>query len=651
MADGTRFAELRKDMDMMREQMQAISEANANSVEENRAMMTLMMAKLQQQAAPHDNGGRPPDLGNQEGPQWGTEYQLPTKCSSVEFPKFDGTNLRRWVYKCDQFFDVDGTPSSSKVKLAAVHLEERVLQWHQTFMNAHLTREIPSWEEYIRALNSRFGTLFFKDPMSELMNLKQTGSLQGYLDRFDELMNCVDLSEPYAVSCFLGGLKPEISLHIKMFKPKNMMEVVSLAKLQEQTITLSPRKHPSQHHNPTHNPIQNPIRASYTTNRPNTLTISRNPNQNSNTYTANNYPSPQSNRNSSTFHRNQTQSFNQNKRLSNQEVDDRISKGLCFWCDEKYSRDHNCTKKRQMYVMEIPEDETMMESEVEYSPSVVTEERIEEGEEQLSQVSMHAMTGTHDFRNMRLTGSAKGKTIHILIDNGSTHNFVDEQTAKSLGCELVEMKPSSVNVPGGNMLITRFKCPNFTWKMRGVEFSAEAMTLPLGSCDLVLGIQWLVALGDICSNYLQLKMEFNHMGRNVVLRGLQPNSVKLVSNKKLNKILQKPSQIAYQCIGSLQDGAAMSVDTAHLTTDQVERAPECIASLNAMECVEREGLQVLPSDYADLFVEPKGLPPHRDHDHKIHLKEGSEVVNVRPYRYPAVQKNEIEAIVQELLNA
>jgi hypothetical protein len=40
----------------------------------------------------------------------------------------------------------------------------------------------------------------------------------------------------------------------------------------------------------------------------------------------------------------------------------------------------------------------------------------------------------------------------------------------------------------------------------------------------------------------------------------------------------------------------------------------------------------------------------RRHDHKIPLIQGSLPVNVRPYRYPHYQKNEIERIVVELLN-
>ncbi|KAG8376158.1 hypothetical protein BUALT_Bualt09G0034100 [Buddleja alternifolia] len=107
---------------------------------------------------------------------------MPTKCSTIKFPRFNGEDLRDWIFKCEQFFEVDETPSDSKVRLAAVHLEGKALQWHQVFMKSRLTRELPSWETYVRALNDRFGAQLYEDPMSELMDLRQKGTVKEYLD-------------------------------------------------------------------------------------------------------------------------------------------------------------------------------------------------------------------------------------------------------------------------------------------------------------------------------------------------------------------------------------------------------------------------------------------------------------------------------------
>jgi hypothetical protein len=53
--------------------------------------------------------------------------------------------------------------------------------------------------------------------------------------------------------------------------------------------------------------------------------------------------------------------------------------------------------------------------------------------------------------------------------------------------------------------------------------------------------------------------------------------------------------------------------------------------------------------YADIFAEPRGLPPPRRHDHRIHLLPDTTSVVVRPYRYPQLLKDEVERQCQDML--
>jgi hypothetical protein len=65
-----------------------------------------------------------------------------------------------------------------------------------------------------------------------------------------------------------------------------------------------------------------------------------------------------------------------------------------------------------------------------------------------------------------------------------------------------------------------------------------------------------------------------------------------------------------------------------------------------------QDLQALLSKHQTVFSTPQGLPPSRSvHDHSIPLVPGSLPPNIRPYRQPFAQKNEIEKMVQELLIA
>jgi hypothetical protein len=62
--------------------------------------------------------------------------------------------------------------------------------------------------------------------------------------------------------------------------------------------------------------------------------------------------------------------------------------------------------------------------------------------------------------------------------------------------------------------------------------------------------------------------------------------------------------------------------------------------------------QDILSKHQVVFSTPQGLPPSRGvHDHSIPFLPGSLPPNIRLYRHPFSQKNEIEKMVHELLNA
>ena len=74
------------------------------------------------------------------------------------------------------------------------------------------------------------------------------------------------------------------------------------------------------------------------------------------------------------------------------------------------------------------------------------------GVDMLPQLSINAMSGCPGFNTMRVNGHVGKKTIHILLDSGSTHNFLDEQLAKKLGYRLDPIPTQSVAIAGGTTL-------------------------------------------------------------------------------------------------------------------------------------------------------------------------------------------------------
>jgi hypothetical protein len=71
-------------------------------------------------------------------------------------------------------------------------------------------------------------------------------------------------------------------------------------------------------------------------------------------------------------------------------------------------------------------------------------------------------------------------------------------------------------------------------------------------------------------------------------------------------------------------------------------APPSPPHLHAANPVTEPLLDELLDSFGDVFAAPTGLPPTRGRAHRINLKPGSGPVAVRPYRYPAAHKDELE---------
>lgn len=162
------------------------------------------------------------------------------------------------------------------------------------------------------------------------------------------------------------------------------------------------------------------------------------------------------------------------------EFEERRSKGLCFFCNEKYEYGHRCKGKRpQLYHMEwddLDED--------------ADDEATHEADNEFSQISVNAMAGITEYQTMRVTGYYRKRALQMLLDTASTHNFMDIAVAKKLGCKLVSKPPMLVRVADGGRVMCDTMIEGFQWKIQSMSFTADLYLLPLGGCDVVLGVQW-----------------------------------------------------------------------------------------------------------------------------------------------------------------
>lgn len=122
-----------------------------------------------------------------------------------------------------------------------------------------------------------------------------------------------------------------------------------------------------------------------------------------------------------------------------------------------------------------------------------------------------------------------------MIDSVSTLNFLDLQTAKKMGCKLMSICPLKVAVPGNHNLTSTHSCRGFEWELKGHKYSTDVMILPMGRCEMVLGIQWLSTLGNIQGSFKQLTMEFQIDAKKRVLTGIQTSQVEWMNGKQMEK--------------------------------------------------------------------------------------------------------------------
>eukprot|EP00253_Pinus_taeda_P012319 PITA_12319 len=154
-------------------------------------------------------------------------------------------------------------------------------------------------------------------------------------------------------------------------------------------------------------------------------------------------------------------------------------------------------------------------------------------------ISLHALVGISSPKTLKIRGFIKHRPMVVLIDSGSTHNFIHQRVTEAVHCFVQEVSNFQVQIVDGGTMKCEGRCENVKLQMGDYQLKTHMFAIHMGGCDIVL-----------------------------------------------------------------------------------------------------------------VFDKPHELPPSRgEHDHSITLVPGAQPPNVRPYRYPFTQKNEIEKIIKKLLEA
>ncbi|KAA0033896.1 retrotransposon protein [Cucumis melo var. makuwa] len=326
------------------------------------------------------------------------------------------------------------------------------------------------------------------------------------------------------------------------------------------------------------------------------------------------------------------------KCLSDSEFRARLDKGLCFHCNDKYSLGHRCKGKtnRELMVF-ITNAEEELENEKEKEEVETEEVEFETLEvKRKTEISLRTILGFTSKGTMKLRGTIKGRKVIILIDSGATHNFIHQGIVQELALSLHGKTKFGVTIGDGTTLEGKGICKKIEAKLPKLTIVEDFLVIELGRIDLVLGMQWLSTTRFMGIHWPSMMMVFMAGTTHVVLKG-DPSLTK--AECSLITIFKTWEEEDHGFLLEFQ-GVEIKVDTE----DESEKEEEGEESKLPM-------IRNLLTRYRSIFETPKGLPPKRTVDHRIVTLDGQKPINVRPYKYGYIQKEEIEKLVSEMLQA
>ena len=404
-------------------------------------------------------------------------FKMLSRRNKLECPRFEGYDFLGWLMRVEQFFDAVGTQEIDEVQIVMIHLDGKMLQWHQRYMKMKGLLKDVKWIEYMADMRARFHDTEFQDPMSEIVSLKQSQTVEEYYDEFEGLLNLIQLPDDYALSIFVSNLKPELSKAVRLFHPKSLSHALNLAKQMEFSMYNFPRRPYTAYKSPTpyHSPyphVQSPNRQQPNISHhplPGLLPTPKPPyNLYTNTLPKPSYPATTK----PTYSRPEPTNPKFTRGPTREERDERKRKGLCMWCGQKFVQGHNCIRSQLYHI--LIDDTTANEGEPEEFQDCM--DSMEEGEHKEDSevisptISLHALLGVEGCQTMRIMGKIKNQTLVMLVDSGSTHNFMDQTVARKLKCATRVIAGVPVTIANGDTLKAQKICEGIKWEAQG--FSA-----------------------------------------------------------------------------------------------------------------------------------------------------------------------------------
>jgi len=126
---------------------------------------------------------------------------------------------------------------------------------------------------------------------------------------------------------------------------------------------------------------------------------------------------------------------------------------------------------------------------------------------------------------LKLAGKLNGHPVVLLIDGGSTNNFIQVQLASHLGLTIQPSQYLRITFGNGEYMTCAGLCSQVPLHVDQSTFLVNLLLLPIYGADIILGgrgavAQWLSGLAPITFDYTHLWMEFQCAGERIRFQGV-----------------------------------------------------------------------------------------------------------------------------------
>lgn len=111
---------------------------------------------------------------------------------------------------------------------------------------------------------------------------------------------------------------------------------------------------------------------------------------------------------------------------------------------------------------------------------------------------------------LKIIGSINGQEMIVLVDGGSTNNFLQSCLAIHLNQVIQPSSHRCVTIVNSKTLTCGSESSGVLLRMGEATFIVDLLLLPIYGANVVLGVQLLRHLGTVLFDYDKLWMEFQH---------------------------------------------------------------------------------------------------------------------------------------------